>query len=45
MPGFAAYGASKAAVTSYFGALRQELSCWGVKVAIIQPSGFKTSKY
>ncbi|XP_060770931.1 estradiol 17-beta-dehydrogenase 2 [Neoarius graeffei] len=43
MPGFAAYGASKAAVTSFFGVLRQELSCWGIKVAIIQPSGFKTN--
>ncbi|KAI5100544.1 estradiol 17-beta-dehydrogenase 2 isoform X1 [Silurus meridionalis] len=42
-PGFAAYGASKAAVISYYGALRQELSCWGVKVAIIQPGSFKTN--
>ncbi|MCI4381774.1 hypothetical protein PGIGA_G00255790 [Pangasianodon gigas] len=42
-PGFAAYGASKAAVISYYGALRQELSCWGVKVAIVQPGGFKTN--
>ncbi|XP_062857901.1 estradiol 17-beta-dehydrogenase 2 [Trichomycterus rosablanca] len=42
-PGFAAYGASKAAVISYFGALRLELSCWGVKVAIVQPGGFKTN--
>lgn len=44
-PGFAAYGASKAAVTSYYGALRQEMSRWGVKVVIVQPGGFKTSEY
>uniref|UniRef100_A0A4W4EAS1 Hydroxysteroid (17-beta) dehydrogenase 2 n=1 Tax=Electrophorus electricus TaxID=8005 RepID=A0A4W4EAS1_ELEEL len=42
-PGFAAYGASKAALTLYFGVMRQELARWGVKVAIIQPGGFKTS--
>ncbi|XP_036431866.1 estradiol 17-beta-dehydrogenase 2 [Colossoma macropomum] len=42
-PGFAAYGSSKAAVIAYSGALRQELSQWGVKVAIIQPGGFKTN--
>nr|BAX03999.1 estradiol 17-beta-dehydrogenase 2 [Clarias magur] len=42
-PGFAAYGASKAAVVSYYGALRQELSCWGIKVSIVQPGGFKTN--
>ncbi|KAK3526803.1 hypothetical protein QTP70_033554, partial [Hemibagrus guttatus] len=41
-PGFAAYGASKAAVLSYYGALRQELSRWAVKVVIVQPGGFKT---
>ncbi|TSM52257.1 Estradiol 17-beta-dehydrogenase 2 [Bagarius yarrelli] len=42
-PGFAAYGASKAAMISYYGALRQELSHWGVTVAILQPGAFKTS--
>ncbi|XP_026859102.2 estradiol 17-beta-dehydrogenase 2 isoform X2 [Electrophorus electricus] len=42
-PGFAAYGASKAALTLYFGVMRQELARWGVKVAIIQPGGFKTN--
>ncbi|XP_053496964.1 estradiol 17-beta-dehydrogenase 2 [Ictalurus furcatus] len=42
-PGFAAYGASKAAVLSYYGALRQELSRWRVKVVIVQPGGFKTN--
>ncbi|XP_007228255.3 estradiol 17-beta-dehydrogenase 2 [Astyanax mexicanus] len=42
-PGFAAYGSSKAAVISYSGALRQELSQWGVRVAVIQPGGFKTN--
>lgn len=44
-PGFAAYGSSKAALISYSGALRQEVSRWGIKVAIIQPAGFKTSEY
>ncbi|XP_060743536.1 estradiol 17-beta-dehydrogenase 2 [Tachysurus vachellii] len=42
-PGFSAYGASKAAVISYYGALRQEMSKWGVKVVIIQPGAFKTN--
>ncbi|KAF4081300.1 hypothetical protein AMELA_G00159860 [Ameiurus melas] len=42
-PGFAAYGASKAAVLCYYGALRQELSRWRVKVVIVQPGGFKTN--
>ncbi|XP_066494054.1 17-beta-hydroxysteroid dehydrogenase type 2-like [Tiliqua scincoides] len=43
MPRFAAYGASKAALSMFSGVLRQELSKWGVKVAAIHPSGFKTS--
>ncbi|KAL7858264.1 hypothetical protein AOLI_G00183660 [Acnodon oligacanthus] len=42
-PGFAAYGSSKAAMIGYSGVLRQELSRWGVKVAIIQPGGFRTN--
>ncbi|XP_017555528.2 estradiol 17-beta-dehydrogenase 2 isoform X2 [Pygocentrus nattereri] len=42
-PGFAAYGSSKAALTAYSGVLRQELSQWGVKVAIIQPGCFRTN--
>ncbi|XP_052453907.1 estradiol 17-beta-dehydrogenase 2-like [Carassius gibelio] len=42
-PGFAGYGASKAALISFSGAMRQELSRWGVKVIIIQPGGFKTN--
>ncbi|XP_043562591.1 estradiol 17-beta-dehydrogenase 2 [Chiloscyllium plagiosum] len=40
--GFAAYGASKAALSMFSNVLRQELAIWGVKVATIQPSGFKT---
>uniref|UniRef100_A0A8C1NGR1 Hydroxysteroid (17-beta) dehydrogenase 2 n=1 Tax=Cyprinus carpio TaxID=7962 RepID=A0A8C1NGR1_CYPCA len=43
LPGFAGYGASKAALISFSGTIRQELSRWGVKVIIIQPGGFKTS--
>ncbi|XP_066524677.1 estradiol 17-beta-dehydrogenase 2 isoform X2 [Hoplias malabaricus] len=41
--GFAAYGASKAAVINYSSTLRQELSPWGIKVAIVQPGHFKTN--
>ncbi|XP_076863698.1 17-beta-hydroxysteroid dehydrogenase type 2 [Brachyhypopomus gauderio] len=41
-PGFAAYGASKAALNLYFGAMRHEVARWGVKVALIQPGSFKT---
>ncbi len=44
LPGFAGYGASKAALISFSGAIRQELSSWGVKVIIIQPGAFKTSE-
>uniref|UniRef100_UPI00398EE472 17-beta-hydroxysteroid dehydrogenase type 2-like isoform X3 n=1 Tax=Pristiophorus japonicus TaxID=55135 RepID=UPI00398EE472 len=40
--GFAAYGASKAALGMFSDILRQELAIWGVKVAIVQPGGFKT---
>ncbi|XP_053127530.1 17-beta-hydroxysteroid dehydrogenase type 2 [Hemicordylus capensis] len=43
MPRFAAYGASKAALSMFSGTLRQELSIWGIKVAVLYPSGFKTS--
>ncbi|XP_058848607.1 17-beta-hydroxysteroid dehydrogenase type 2-like isoform X2 [Acipenser ruthenus] len=42
IPGFAAYGASKAALSRFSGVMRQELSKWGVKVATIQPGGFQT---
>ncbi|KAM8799187.1 17-beta-hydroxysteroid dehydrogenase type 2 [Eudromia elegans] len=38
----AAYGASKAALSMFSGVMRQELSKWGVKVAAVHPSGFKT---
>ncbi|XP_015671739.1 estradiol 17-beta-dehydrogenase 2 [Protobothrops mucrosquamatus] len=43
MPLFAAYGASKAALSMFSGVMRQELSKWGIKVAVLHPSGFKTS--
>ncbi|XP_067853686.1 estradiol 17-beta-dehydrogenase 2-like [Heptranchias perlo] len=42
LPWFAAYGASKAALSMFSDILRQELAMWGVKVSIIQPGGFKT---
>uniref|UniRef100_A0A8B9Z6G7 Hydroxysteroid 17-beta dehydrogenase 2 n=1 Tax=Buteo japonicus TaxID=224669 RepID=A0A8B9Z6G7_9AVES len=42
LPRCAAYGASKAALSMFSGVMRQELSKWGVKVAAIHPSGFRT---
>lgn len=45
MPRFAAYGASKAALSMFSGVMRQELSKWGIKVAVLHPSGFKTCKF
>ncbi|XP_059849134.1 17-beta-hydroxysteroid dehydrogenase type 2-like isoform X2 [Hypanus sabinus] len=39
---FAPYNASKAALSIFSNTLRFELAIWGVKVAIIQPSLFKT---
>lgn len=43
MLGFAAYGASKAALNIFSKVIRLELAGWGVKVATIQPSAFRTS--
>ncbi|XP_026542120.1 estradiol 17-beta-dehydrogenase 2 [Notechis scutatus] len=43
MPRLAAYGPSKAALSMFSGIMRQELSMWGIKVAVLHPSGFKTS--
>ncbi|XP_070687485.1 17-beta-hydroxysteroid dehydrogenase type 2 [Pempheris klunzingeri] len=43
MPMFAAYGASKAALSVFSRVLRLELSSWGVSVALIQPAGFRTN--
>ncbi|XP_053175437.1 estradiol 17-beta-dehydrogenase 2 [Scomber japonicus] len=43
MPMFAAYGASKAALTVFSKVMRLELSVWGVRVALIQPTGFRTN--
>ncbi|XP_033012726.1 estradiol 17-beta-dehydrogenase 2 isoform X1 [Lacerta agilis] len=42
MPGLAAYGASKAALSMFSGVMRQELSKWGIKVSVLHPSGFRT---
>ncbi|KAJ8002855.1 hypothetical protein DPEC_G00163300 [Dallia pectoralis] len=43
IPGFAAYGASKAAMKIFSGVMRQELARWGVKVSTIQPAAFRTN--
>ncbi|KAJ1084321.1 hypothetical protein NDU88_004472 [Pleurodeles waltl] len=45
LPGFAAYGASKAALSMFSAVMRQELSKWGVKVSAIYPGGFRTGIY
>lgn len=42
MPRFAAYSSSKAALSSFSRVLRLEMFQWGVHVALIQPSGFRT---
>ncbi|XP_010004500.1 PREDICTED: estradiol 17-beta-dehydrogenase 2 [Chaetura pelagica] len=42
LPRYAAYGASKAALSMFSGVMRQELSKWGIQVAAIHPSGFRT---
>ncbi|KAM3918882.1 17-beta-hydroxysteroid dehydrogenase type 2-like isoform 2-T2 [Leptodactylus fuscus] len=41
--GFAAYAASKAALSMFSAVMRQDLFKWGVKVSAIHPSGFKTN--
>uniref|UniRef100_A0A8C6YJL9 Hydroxysteroid 17-beta dehydrogenase 2 n=1 Tax=Nothoprocta perdicaria TaxID=30464 RepID=A0A8C6YJL9_NOTPE len=41
LPKYAAYGASKAALSMFSGVMRQELSKWGVKVAAVHPSGIQ----
>uniref|UniRef100_A0A8C0HFD0 Hydroxysteroid 17-beta dehydrogenase 2 n=1 Tax=Chelonoidis abingdonii TaxID=106734 RepID=A0A8C0HFD0_CHEAB len=45
MTRFAAYGASKAALSMFSGVMRQELAKWGIKVAAVHPAGFKTCRY
>uniref|UniRef100_A0A8C3IKK1 Hydroxysteroid 17-beta dehydrogenase 2 n=1 Tax=Chrysemys picta bellii TaxID=8478 RepID=A0A8C3IKK1_CHRPI len=42
MTRFAAYGASKAALSMFSGVMRQELAKWGIKVAAVHPGGFRT---
>eukprot|EP00079_Xenopus_tropicalis_P010281 XP_002934996.1 PREDICTED: estradiol 17-beta-dehydrogenase 2 [Xenopus tropicalis] len=41
--GFAAYASSKAALSMFSAVMRQDLSKWGVKVAVVCPSGFRTN--
>lgn len=43
MPGAAYYGASKHALEGYFKSLRFELHEFNIKVAMIEPMGFKTN--
>ncbi|XP_073515885.1 17-beta-hydroxysteroid dehydrogenase type 2 isoform X2 [Phyllobates terribilis] len=43
IPGFAAYAASKAALTMFSAVMRQDLFKWGVRVSAVHPSGFKTN--
>ncbi|KAM9302231.1 17-beta-hydroxysteroid dehydrogenase type 2-like [Gastrophryne carolinensis] len=42
LPGFAAYAASKAALSMFSAVMRQDLLKWGVQVSAVYPSGFKT---
>ncbi|OCT84509.1 estradiol 17-beta-dehydrogenase 2 [Xenopus laevis] len=43
LKGFAAYASSKAALSMFSAVMRQDLSKWGVKVAVVCPSGFRTN--
>ncbi|KAM4618434.1 17-beta-hydroxysteroid dehydrogenase type 2 [Polymixia lowei] len=43
MPKFSSYGVSKAALSLFSRDMRLELAGWGVKVALIQPAGFRTN--
>ncbi|XP_076026170.1 17-beta-hydroxysteroid dehydrogenase type 2 [Genypterus blacodes] len=45
MVSLAAYGASKAALRLCSSVMRLELDPWGVRVATIQPSGFRTNLF
>ncbi|KAK7880765.1 hypothetical protein WMY93_032578, partial [Mugilogobius chulae] len=42
MPHYSAYSSTKAALSSFSRILRMEMLQWGVHVALIQPTGFKT---
>lgn len=42
MEKMSSYSSTKAALTMFSSVMRQELSKWGVKVAIVQPGGFQT---
>ena len=42
MEGNGAYGISKHALLAFSDTLRQEMKKWGVKVSIIEPTGFCT---
>lgn len=45
MATLAAYGASKAALAVFSRAMRLELLQWGMEVVLIQPAGFRTSRF
>ena len=44
MEKMAAYSSTKAALTMFSAVMRKELSKWGVKVSVIQPGSFQTSR-
>lgn len=44
MPFFSLYNCTKAAVMSLTETLGHELKDWGVKVSLIEPSGFQTGE-
>lgn len=44
MSKMASYSSSKAALTMFSAIMRQELFKWEVKVSIVQPGGFRTSR-
>ena len=44
MEGNGAYAISKHALVAFSNTLRQEMKKWGVKVSIIEPTGFHTGK-
>lgn len=45
MEGNGAYAISKHALVAFSDTLRQEMKKWGVKVSVIEPTGFSTGKY
>lgn len=45
MEGNGAYAISKHALVAFSDTLRQEMKKWGVKVSVIEPTGFSTGEY